>query len=70
MLATGVGIRDSLTLADGSRVILGPLSSVKVGRDFETGARQVEVTGTPGSMWSTMNRGRSPCVLERYDRGR
>jgi transmembrane sensor len=45
MLATGVGIRDSLTLPDGSRVVLGPLSSVKVARDFETGAREVEVTG-------------------------
>ena len=45
MLATGVGVRDSLTLPDGSRVILGPLSSVKVSRDFETAAREVEVTG-------------------------
>jgi transmembrane sensor len=45
MLATGVGVRDSLTLPDGSRVVLGPLSSVKVSKDFETGAREVEVTG-------------------------
>ena len=45
MLATGVGIRDSLTLPDGSRVILGPMSSIKVGRDFESGVRDVEVVG-------------------------
>lgn len=45
MLATGVGIRDSLTLPDGSRVVLGPLSSVKVGSEFTTGAREVEVAG-------------------------
>lgn len=45
MLATGVGIRDSLTLPDGSRVILGPMSSIKVGRDFESGSRDVEVAG-------------------------
>ena len=45
MLATGVGIRDSLTLPDGSRVILGPLSSLKMGPDFESGARTVDVIG-------------------------
>jgi transmembrane sensor len=45
MLATGVGVRDSLTLPDGSRVVLGPLSSVKVGNDFASGARMVEVKG-------------------------
>jgi transmembrane sensor len=45
MLATGVGIRDSLTLPDGSRVILGPMSSIKVGSDFESGTRDVEVAG-------------------------
>ena len=45
MLATGVGVRDSLTLPDGSRVILGPMSSLKMGPDFESGARTVDVTG-------------------------
>jgi transmembrane sensor len=45
LLATGVGVRDSLTLPDGSRVVLGPLSSVTVSKDFETGAREVAVTG-------------------------
>lgn len=45
MLATGVGVRDSLELPDGSRVVLGPLSSVKIGNEFESGARVVEVAG-------------------------
>lgn len=45
MLATGVGVRDSLTLPDGSRVILGPLSSLRMSADYETGAREVAITG-------------------------
>ena len=45
MLATGVGVRDSLTLPDGSRVILGPLSSVKVASGYGASAREVEVSG-------------------------
>jgi transmembrane sensor len=45
MLATGVGVRDSLELPDGSRVVLGPLSSVKIGNEFTSGARVVEVAG-------------------------
>jgi transmembrane sensor len=45
MLATGVGIRDSLTLSDGTRVILGPLSSVKIARAYGLATREVDVRG-------------------------
>ncbi len=45
MLATGVGVRDSLTLPDGTRVILGPLSSVTIAEGYGDSGREVEVTG-------------------------
>ncbi len=45
MFATGVGARDSMTLADGSSVILGPLSSIKIDADFDNRTRSVEVRG-------------------------
>ena len=45
MLATGVGIRDSLTLSDGTRIVLGPLSSVKIAAAYGKAAREVEVRG-------------------------
>ena len=45
MLATGVGVRDSLTLPDGSRVILGPMSSIRLSSRYEEGVREVEVAG-------------------------
>jgi transmembrane sensor len=45
MLGTGVGIRDSMTLIDGTRVVLGPLSSVKVGSGYGSTSREVEVRG-------------------------
>ena len=45
MLATGVGIRDSLTLPDGSQVILGPLSSVSMRSGYGSTGREVEVRG-------------------------
>ena len=45
MLATGVGVRDSLTLSDGSLVRLGPLSSVTIGRGYGTESREVVVRG-------------------------
>lgn len=45
MLATGVGVRDSLVLADGTRVILGPLSSLTVALAYGHTAREVEVRG-------------------------
>lgn len=45
MFGTGVGARDSLTLSDGTRVIIGPLSSVTVPADYATASRFVEVKG-------------------------
>lgn len=45
MFGTGVGARDSLTLADGTRVIIGPLSSVTVPADYAAVSRSVEVKG-------------------------
>jgi transmembrane sensor len=45
MFATGVGARDSITLADGSHVILGPMSSIKIDADFNNRSRGVEVRG-------------------------
>lgn len=44
-LATGVGVRDSLQLPDGSRVVLGPLSSVTVARGYGDDSRAVEIRG-------------------------
>jgi len=43
--ATGVGRRDSVRLADGSRVVLGPQSRLTVPADFGATARTVELTG-------------------------
>lgn len=43
--ATGVGQRDSVMLADGSRVLLGPDSRLTVSGDYATGARTVELRG-------------------------
>lgn len=45
MLATGVGVRDSLTLPDGSRIVLGPLSSVTVAAGYGEAGREVTVRG-------------------------
>ncbi len=45
MLATGVGVRDSMQLSDGSRVVLGPLSSVIVAPGYGATSREVEVRG-------------------------
>ena len=45
MLATGVGVRDSLTLSDGTRIVLGPLSSVKIAAGYGSASREVEVRG-------------------------
>lgn len=45
MTATGVGAIDSLTLPDGTRVILGPLSSVTVVKGYGAGRREVEFRG-------------------------
>lgn len=45
MVATGVGVRDSLTLSDGTKVVLGPLSSVKVYAGYAAVSRELEVRG-------------------------
>jgi transmembrane sensor len=45
MVATGVGVRDSLSLSDGTKVVLGPLSSVKVIAGYGSGSREVEIRG-------------------------
>src|SRR5687767_12691453 len=45
MIATGVGAIDSLTLVDGTHVILGPLSSVTIVKGYGAGRREVEVRG-------------------------
>ena len=45
MLATGVGVRDSLDLPDGTRVVLGPLSSVTVAAGYGGTAREVSIRG-------------------------
>jgi transmembrane sensor len=43
--ATSTGQRDSVQLADGSRVILGPESRLTVPADFGSGTRTVELVG-------------------------
>jgi transmembrane sensor len=45
MVATGVGVRDSLVLSDGTKVILGPLSTVKVAAGYGVVSREVEING-------------------------
>ena len=45
MVATGVGVLDSLRLSDGTRIVLGPLSSVKVAAGYGVTSREVEVSG-------------------------
>lgn len=45
MLATGVGVRDSMALPDGSQVVLGPLSSIILARDYGIATRNVEIRG-------------------------
>ncbi|HEX6573517.1 MAG TPA: FecR domain-containing protein, partial [Gemmatimonadaceae bacterium] len=45
MHGTGVGIRDSLTLSDGTRIVLGPLSSVTIPDDFGKESRSIEIHG-------------------------
>ena len=45
MLATGVGVRDSMVLSDGTRVVIGPLSAVKVAADYGSFSRDVSVRG-------------------------
>jgi transmembrane sensor len=44
-LATAVGVRDSLRLPDGSRVVLAPGSRVRVAAGYGDGAREVTLEG-------------------------
>jgi transmembrane sensor len=43
--ATGVGERDTVRLPDGSRVVLGPGTLLKVAQEFDTEKREVELRG-------------------------
>ena len=45
MLGTGVGIRDSMMLSDGTKIVIGPLSSVKVAAGYGVTSREVEIRG-------------------------
>jgi transmembrane sensor len=45
MHGTGVGVRDSVTLADGTRIVIGPLSSVTIPADYGVNSRSVQVRG-------------------------
>lgn len=45
MIATGVGALDSLRLPDGTRIVLGPLSSVRIAQGYGMTSREVDVTG-------------------------
>lgn len=45
MVATGVGAIDSLRLSDGTRVVLGPLSSINIAKGYGTESREVDVRG-------------------------
>jgi len=45
MVATGVGTIDSLRLPDGTRIVVGPLSSIKIAEGYGTDSREVEVRG-------------------------
>ncbi len=45
VIATAVGVRDSITLSDGSTVVLAPGSRLTVAASFETGDRLVTLEG-------------------------
>jgi len=45
MTVTGVGAIDSMTLPDGTRAVLGPLSSLTIVKGYGAGRREVEVRG-------------------------
>jgi len=45
MLATGVGVRDSMRLPDGTHVVLGPLSSIRLAADYGRSTRDVVIRG-------------------------
>jgi transmembrane sensor len=45
MIATGVGSLDSLRLPDGTRIVLGPLSTIRIAQGYGTTSREVTVSG-------------------------
>lgn len=45
LVATGIGVLDSMRLSDGTRVVLGPRSSIKVAAGYGGRQREVEVQG-------------------------
>jgi transmembrane sensor len=45
MIATGIGALDSLRLPDGTRIVLGPLSSARIAEAYGVTSREVEVRG-------------------------
>jgi transmembrane sensor len=45
MVATGVGVIDSLRLPDGTRVVLGPQSSIKIAEGYGVQRREVDIRG-------------------------
>lgn len=63
--ATNVGARDSVRLPDGSRVILGPNSSLTVRPDFGKKARTVELRGT--GYFDVVHLGSRPFVVRTSD---
>jgi transmembrane sensor len=45
LVATGIGVVDSMRLSDGTRVVLGPRSSIRVAQAYGNRQREVEVRG-------------------------
>jgi transmembrane sensor len=45
LVATGIGVLDSMRLPDGTRVVLGPRSSIKVAQGYGSRQREVEIQG-------------------------
>ena len=60
MIATGIGAVDSLTLADGTHVMIGPLSSVTVVKGYGAVRREVEVRGE--AFFTVVHNASSPFV--------
>jgi transmembrane sensor len=60
MIATGVGAIDSVTLADGTHVMIGPLSSVTVLKGYGAVRREVAVRGE--AFFTVVHNASSPFV--------
>ena len=59
--ATAVGVRDSLRLPDGSRVLLGPGSTLDVASDFGSARREVRLRGE--AYFTVRHDARAPFVV-------